>query len=141
MLGISIAPSFHVPGSVLGSGDPSVTNIDMVLAPCGADSVIVPRSHQNLVVLCLIPSGLILHLWVNITVRIMNGLEVAGLHVSLNCLETRPLLEGLGPWGGGSEGSGIYTCRYVESFETPENLNWKIRSHFVFLQGEMDPCL
>lgn len=97
-----------MPGAVLGSGNPSVTNIDVVPASHGADSVIVPRSHQNWLVLCLIPSGLILHLWVNITVRIMHGLEVAGLHVSLNSLETRPLLEGLGPWGGESEGSGIY---------------------------------
>ena len=30
---------------------------------------------------------------------------------------------------------------YIGGFETPEKLNWKISSHFVFLQGEIGPQL
>ena len=64
----------------------------------------------------------------------MNGLEVASWHVFINSLEIRPFLEGLGPWGGDWWAQG--TMRdYTGGFETPEKLNWKISSHFVFLQG------
>ena len=78
--------------------------MDLVSALLGADAVIIPCSYQNSLSLCLIPSRLTLHLQVDTTVQIMNGLEVASWHVFINFLEIRPFLEGLGPWGGDSGG-------------------------------------
>ena len=50
---------------MLGYGDPSVTPIDLIPAPLGADAVIIPCSYQNSPTLCLTPSRLPLHLQID----------------------------------------------------------------------------